>query len=163
MKLGLFAIAAIATTALLIPISLTDSAGAQNCVGEEGISICLSDNWQRDNSQRNNRQPDDPSEYDKINTIYRQVLGRDADFQGLRTWSRELQRGRSLRNIRHELAKSREAQDAINQIYWEVLGRNVGVEALQTWTKQLARGRTLAQVRQAIEGSTEGITGGYWR
>ncbi|MCL1465591.1 DUF4214 domain-containing protein [Argonema galeatum] len=168
MKLALFATAAIAIAALLIPIPLAESAKAQNCIRDGGVSVCLGDNgqrnnWDRDSRERNNGRRENRSQYDRINRLYREVLARDADFDGLRTWSRELERGRSLRDIRRELAKSREAEDIINQIYREVMGRNADSDGLEMWKRQLAKGRTLAQVRQAIERSTEARTGGQWR
>lgn len=161
MKLALFATAAIASAALLIPYSLADSAKGQDCMREGGFSTCLSqkrdgDIWEgyKQREERGSRY------YDDINRIYRQVLGREADYRGLRTWSRELERGRSIRDIRRELANSNEAENAINQIYREVLGRNVDREGLRTWTRQLANGRSLREVRRSIERSTEARTGG---
>ena len=139
MKRTLLATAAIATVAVLISPSLADSVKAENCIGELGVSVCL--------QQR--------SDYDRINRIYQQILGRNADYKELRTWSRELTRGRSIGEIRHQIAKSREAENAISQIYLDLLGRNAGRESLEYWTRRLGRGTTMQQVRQTVERSRE--------
>lgn len=119
------------------------------------------DRYDRDryNRDRYDRDWDDRGRrsqyYDEINRLYRQVLGRNADDRGLRNWSRELQRGRSLSDIRRELAYSREAADQINNIYRQVLGRNVDRNGLRTWQSELARGKSLRDVQRSIERSPE--------
>lgn len=139
MKPTLLATAAIATVVMLISHSLADSVKAENCIGELGVSVCLQER----------------SDYDRINRIYQQVLGRNADYQELRTWSREINRGRSIGDLRPQIAKSREAENAISQIYLDLLGRNAGRESLQYWTRRLAKGTTMQQVRQTVERSRE--------
>ncbi|MFB2837845.1 DUF4214 domain-containing protein [Floridanema evergladense] len=112
------------------------------------------DRYDRDRYDRYDR--DGRSQYyDEVNRLYRQVLGRNADREGLRTWSRELQRGRSLSYVRRELAYSQEAEAKINEIYRRVLGRNVDRNGLRTWQSELARGRSLREVERSIERSPE--------
>lgn len=139
MKPPLLATAALAPVVVLISFSLADLVTAENCIGELGVSVCLQER----------------SDYDRINRIYQQVLGRNADYQELRTWSREITRGRTLGEIRHQIAKSREVENAIGQIYLELLGRNAGRESLEYWTRRLAKGTTMRQLRQTVERSRE--------
>lgn len=157
MKLSSFAIAVIATTNLLIPINLADSAKAEDSTSKKGFSITSSEQTKNDSWERNKQRYDRDRRdyYDDINRLYREVLGRNADNNGLRTWSRQLERGRSIRDIRRELAYSREGVDAINDVYRQVLGRNVDRNGLRTWQKELADGKSLREVRRSIQRSSE--------
>ena len=148
MKLDFLATTAIATITLLIPLCLTDSAKAQNC--DEMLSIkdvvifCESNDL-------------DSNYYDDINKIYQEVLGRNADSQGLITWLSELSKSTPLRDIRSRIAKSREAKSVINRIYQDVLGRSVDPSGLKTYTKHLARGWSQNDVREHIQRSDEAM------
>ncbi|MFB2919090.1 MULTISPECIES: hypothetical protein [Aerosakkonema] len=159
-QLALLATSAIATTAFLVAIGFTSPTNAQECIQNGGLEVCLNNG-----SLLNNRQRERRSLYDKINKIYREVLERDADELELRTCYRELERRRSLRDIRHDIAKSREAQDAINRIYLEVLGQVADRKNLELWTKHLGRGRTMREVRQEIEriAQAQNTPGYTWR
>jgi hypothetical protein len=140
MKLGMLATTAITTT-FLIPAFSVGSANAQTC--EEMLSIrnvvvfCKT-------SDRS----------DEINKIYREVLGRDAEPEGLKAWSQELSKS-TLRKIRREIAESDEARRALNRIYQEILGRNVDSSGLKTYTKNLKRNWSLNDVRSSIQQSEE--------
>ena len=92
---------------------------------------------------------------DQIRDIYREVLGREPDYRGLRTWLGERRRGDSLRDIRRDIARSDEAAARINQIYQEVLGRNADRNGIRTWTNRLASGASIYEVRRDIENSAE--------
>ena len=147
MKLSSFAIAAIAATTLLIPLSLAESAKAENCELEEKLAIFFKKDPERDRQSHLGRL----SDYEKINNIYLEVLGREADRQAFITWTRELERYRTICDIRREIARSREAEFAINQLYQEVLGYEVDRKNLEVWQRVLARGASLQQVRQRLE------------
>ena len=140
MKLGMLATTAITTT-FLIPAFSVGSANAQTC--EQMLSIrnvvvfCKT-------SDRS----------DEINKIYREVLGRDAEPEGLKAWSQELSKS-TLRKIRREIAESDEARRALNRIYQEILGRNVDSSGLKTYTKNLKRNWSLNDVRSSIQQSEE--------
>ena len=140
MKLGMLATTAITTT-FLIPAFSADSVNAQAC--EEMLSIrnvvvfCKS-------SDRS----------DEINKIYREVLGRDAEPEGLKAWSEELSKS-TLRKIRREIAESDEARHALNRVYQEVLGRNVDNSGLKAYTKTLKKDWSLHDVRSSIQQSEE--------
>ncbi|HEY9653196.1 MAG TPA: DUF4214 domain-containing protein, partial [Coleofasciculaceae cyanobacterium] len=92
----------------------------------------------------------------EINQIYREVLGRDADVDGLKTWSDRLERS-NLRKVRREIAQSDEAASVLNRLYQEVLGRSVDRSGLKTYRKNLTRNWTLSDVRRDIEGSEEAM------
>lgn len=170
MRLALVASATIVTALTSTFLSLAELVNAQATLNQEKISITLPDQKSSNSESRNKQRYDDDWDrynrdrydqgrrsqyYDDINRLYRQVLGRNADDEGLRTWSRQLQRGRSLSDIRRELAYSREAQIQINNIYRRVLGRNVDRNGLRTWQAELARGRSLRDVQRSIERSPE--------
>lgn len=148
MKLNFLVTTAIATITLLSPLCLTDPAQAQEC--DEMLSVkdvlivC----------EKNDQNSD---HHDDINKIYQEVLGRDADSQGLVTWLRELSRSSTIRDIRSKVAKSREAKRVINQIYQDVLGRNVDPSGLKTYTTHLASGWSQTDVREHIQRSDEAM------
>ena len=140
MKLGMLATTAITTT-FLIPAFSVGSANAQAC--EEMLSI------------RNVvvfcKKSDRSAE---INKIYREVLGRDAEPEGLKAWSEELSKS-TLRKIRRQIAESDEARLALNRIYQEILGRDVDKNGLKTFTKTLKKDWSLNDVRSSIQQSEE--------
>lgn len=146
MKLNFLTTTAITTITLLIPLCLIDSAKAQEC--DEMLSIqdvvilCKSTDQNSD-------------DYNDINKIYQEVLGREADPQGLRTWLSELNRNTRLKDIRSRIAKSKETKGVINRIYQEVLGRSVDPSGLKTYRSHLARGWSQNEVREHIQRSDE--------
>jgi len=181
MRLALVARVALATIIALAYFSPTKSVNAQEIVKKEKILVSLSDqnssnsdlrnkqryDYDRDRNDRdrydgdrNDRDRYDRGSrsryYDEINRLYRQVLGRNADNEEIRTRSRQLERGKSQSDIRRELAYSREAENAINNIYRRVLGRNVDRNGLRTWQSELAKGKSLRDVEQSIQRSSEG-------
>jgi hypothetical protein len=171
MKLALVATTVIVTTATLTSLSLPELAHAQDFLNKENISDILTaqtnNNLLDRNKQIYNRDRYDnrydnrydrgrgSNYYNEINRLYREILGRNADNQGLRTWSRQLERGRSLNDVRREIAYSREAETEINNIYRQYFGRNVDRNGLRTWQAELARGRSLRDVQRAIQRSPE--------
>ncbi|XWK86250.1 MAG: DUF4214 domain-containing protein [Phormidium sp.] len=171
MRLALVARTALATTIALTYFSLAETVNPQEILKKEESLVSVQEqknsNWESRNKQRYDYDRDryDRDRYDRggrrseyyddINRLYRQVLGRNADNEGLRTWSRQLQRGRSMSDIRRELAYSREAEARINDIYRRVLGRNVDRNGLRTWQSELARGKSLREVERSIARSPE--------
>lgn len=143
MKLRMLATTAVTTSVCLMPALMADSTQAQQC--EEMLAI-------RDvvvMCQKDERTSE-------INQIYREVLGREADVHGLKTWSEKLQRS-NLRKVRHEIAQSDEAESVLNRIYQEVLGRSVDRSGLKTYKKKLTKNWTLSDVRRDIERSEEAM------
>lgn len=91
----------------------------------------------------------------QIRQIYREVLGREPDPRGLRTWLGGRRNRESWGDIRNDIARSDEAVRKINQIYREVLGRNADRDGIRTWTNRLASGASIYEVRRDIENSPE--------
>jgi hypothetical protein len=92
----------------------------------------------------------------EVRDIYEDVLGREADREGLRDWSRTvIRRGNSLDDVREGIANSEEAEDRINDIYRDVLGRDADPDGLETWTGALEDGESLDDVRREIQESDE--------
>jgi hypothetical protein len=146
MKLNFLTTTAITTITLLIPLCLTHSTKAQEC--DEMLSI-------QDVVILCNSNDQNSDHYNDINKIYQDVLGREADPQGLTTWLSELNRNTRLKDIRSRIAKSRETKGVINRIYQEVLGRSVDPSGLKTYTSHFARGWSQNEVREHIQRSDE--------
>ena len=114
----------------------------------------------RYNEQRNRRYDRDRnyrhSEIEnRIAQLYREVLGRNPDRGGLRTYTQRVLDGWDYRRVRRDLARSREARDRINQLYWEILGRNADRGGLRTYQRHLENGWSLRQVREELRRSPE--------
>lgn len=58
------------------------------------------------------------------------MLGRKANRDEERTYSRRLEKGNSLRDIRTKIAASSEARDVVKDIYRDITGNNALVAAL---------------------------------
>lgn len=91
-----------------------------------------------------------------VNSLFLDVLGRDADIVTLRRVTRQVMEGRAMADVRIELATSNEARQAINQIYRDILRRDADPSGLNAQMAGLRSGLTLAQIRQAIAESPEG-------
>ncbi|HMS26853.1 MAG TPA: hypothetical protein PKC80_05715 [Burkholderiaceae bacterium] len=92
---------------------------------------------------------------EQVNRLYLDVLGRDADHGSLRNFTVQVMDGRSLSDVRIELATSSEARNAINRIYREILRREADTAGLNAQISGLRSGMSLAQIRQAIQDSPE--------
>lgn len=97
----------------------------------------------------------DPGKAAEVDRLYQSVLGRPADLDGLRTYTRALEQGWSLRKVRWAIANSTEAQVAIHRIYREVLDREADNEGLRTYRDRLEQGWELDRVRNDINASYE--------
>lgn len=91
----------------------------------------------------------------EINNLYIQVLGRNSDVNGLRGYTRVVNQGRSLVEVRRNLANSQEFNQSINKIYQEFLGRNVDKNGLQSYRNAIINGRSFEEVRNEIANSPE--------
>jgi hypothetical protein len=91
-----------------------------------------------------------------VNSLFLDVLGRDADIVTLRRVAGQVMEGRAMADVRIELATSAEARSAVNQIYRDVLRRDADPSGLNAQMAGLRSGLTLAQIRQAIAESPEG-------
>lgn len=94
---------------------------------------------------------------DRVDRLYREVLGRRADRSGLRAYTNRVVRGGwSYGDVRRELARSREARTQINRLYREILGRSADRRGLISYQRRLERGWSMAQVRRDLMNSSEG-------
>ena len=78
--------------------------------------------------------------------IYREILGRNVDPSGMDTWTRELESGRSVSQVRRAIAESPEAQSKLNELYQRMLGRDIDASGRTRWTNALANGWTIQKV-----------------
>lgn len=92
---------------------------------------------------------------ERVNRLYREVLGRSADYASLNRFADQVVDGRDLSDVRIELATSAEAREAIKRIYREVLGREADPSGLEAQINELRRGQSLSQIRAAISRSPE--------
>jgi lipopolysaccharide export LptBFGC system permease protein LptF len=92
----------------------------------------------------------------RVSQIYRDVLGRNPDSNGLRTYTRSIQsQNWSYEQVRNDLAYSSEASNAINNIYRQVLGRDADAGGMETYKKYLADGNSLNDIRRELASSPE--------
>jgi hypothetical protein len=154
MKLGFFA-----ATALLISTAIATPVKAQRiCIIDSNNRVVCGRPASDDDLRRYNNSSSQDSIRDirrDVNKIYRDMFGTDADNASLRTWVRSVELGRSLDDIRKDIAYSPQARNMINQVYREVLGRDVDSSGLQTYSKALARGDNLNDIRKDLRRSDE--------
>jgi uncharacterized protein YbcI len=91
----------------------------------------------------------------EVNNLYVQVLGRNADANGLSSYVQAVNQGRSLAEVRRNLANSQEFNQSINKLYQEFLGRNVNSNGLQSYRNAIINGRSFEEVRNEISNSPE--------
>ncbi len=92
---------------------------------------------------------------ERVNALFLEVLGRDADIVTLRRVTGQVMEGRALADVRIELATSQEARSTINQIYREILRREADLAGLNAQVAGLRSGMSMAQIRQSIQDSPE--------
>ncbi|MFB2939019.1 DUF4214 domain-containing protein [Aerosakkonemataceae cyanobacterium BLCC-F154] len=147
MKVKSFTNLLISTSTFVVGLSLANPVEALDCGWQEILSPILRGNRERERQSHLGKL----SDIEQINQIYIEVLGREVDFPGIITWTKELDRYRTICDIRRDIAYSREAEAAINQMYQEVLGRNVDRKGLEIWKNVLAKGTTLYRIRLYLE------------
>lgn len=154
MKLGLFA-----ATALLFTAAFATPAKAQRiCVIDSNNRVVCGRPASDDDLRRYNNSFPEQSIRDvrrDVNKIYRDMFGTDADNNSLRNWVRSVELGRSLDDIRKDIAYSPQARNMINQVYREVLGRDADSSGLQTYSKALAQGKNINDIRNDLRRSDE--------
>ncbi|MGI4720027.1 MAG: Ig-like domain-containing protein, partial [Janthinobacterium lividum] len=99
--------------------------------------------------------------------LYRDALGRQADYQGFDFWGTAQKNGISLGTIALAIVGSQEAQALhgwtftgnaahdIELLYQGIFGRHSDTDGFAFWTDMMARGITLEQVAQAFVTSAE--------
>lgn len=107
--------------------------------------------WSRRDRDRDwNRRDRDDYSYNDIERIYQEVLGRTADRNEERTYTRRLEKGDSLREIRAKIAASGEARDLVKDIYRDITGNNPSRSTVTDYTRRLGDGWTLRDVEDDI-------------
>ncbi len=115
MKLGILT----ATTLLISPGLAVPALAQRACIVDNNNNVVCGRpatdleiqqyNSSSSGSQRENL-------YKSINDIYRDVLGQDVSRNEFLRWSRAVERGQSIKDVRREVAQSLEAQAKINQM-----------------------------------------------
>jgi hypothetical protein len=153
-------IVALMATAAAIAATPEPARAGNLCVGDLSISACwrngadhLSAAIAWDDAALLAKLP--PEKVEGIKGLYRSVLGREADAEGLRTYSLALLEGWSLSKVREALAESPEAGDAIHRLYEEVLARRADEGGIKTYRTMMERGWGLHRIRRDLAGSRE--------
>lgn len=101
-------------------------------------------------------------EWDGVNTeqfirdLYVQLLCREADDDGLKTWLDYIEEGHSFREVYEGFINSSEGRRRfVREMYHHLLGRDGGDEEVQFWVDQLAGGATQEEVYQGFSYSDE--------
>ena len=133
----------------------------QLCVGNSTESLCLENGWNYGSVSGAWDEAEgvitsfSAGDITLINHLYQEMLGRDADPEGLETYVEALQRGWSVDKIRAEIANSHETRQLLQQLYREIFNRDVDETGLQTYRDLLQRGWGLKRVRKDLIASPE--------
>ncbi len=112
------------------------------------------------------------SNYQDLNALYNEVMGRNIDPLGLYTYNAKLESGKSLDWVRDRIMKGSEYKamakttvaemqqnahyNSLNALYTEVFGRSVDASGLATYSRKLDQGKDIAWVRTRLQKSEEG-------
>ncbi|BAQ65351.1 DUF4214 domain-containing protein [Geminocystis sp. NIES-3709] len=95
---------------------------------------------------------------EKINSIYLQVLGRNANSSELKNYTQKVDNQNwSFEQVRNDIARNSETNQAITSIYQEILGRNIDPAGLQYFQNLIVNGRNIDYVRNAVANSPEAV------
>ncbi|AFY70181.1 hypothetical protein Pse7367_1905 [Thalassoporum mexicanum PCC 7367] len=167
LRIGLVAIAT-----SMMAIGVAEVAQAEtNCWWQNGRMYCHDANhaWRNEAHRDHNNYREHHNNYNgnvnrnfdrnrmqqQVNQAYRDIFGRDADYGGVNTYLRELERGRDISWVRHQLAYSQEGVGDIQRAYWDILGREADYNGIRTYQEYLVNGGTLSGVRRELANSTE--------
>lgn len=131
-----------------------------NCSRDRNLITCPNyGNFRYSSSNNNGNWSNNNSNVQtEINNLYVQVLGRNADRNGLRKYTQVVNQGGTLDQVRRNLANSQEFNQSINKIYQQFLGRNVDNNGLQSYRNAIINGRNFQDVRDEIANSPEAGT-----
>lgn len=99
-----------------------------------------------------------------VNSLFNEVLGRDARQEGLDFYSTALTTNSSVEDVRNSLLTSREYRsNQIESLYTDILGRHSRPEGLNFWTDALMNGVSLDHIREEFLNSPEylGMNGSH--
>ncbi|MEA5532663.1 hypothetical protein [Crocosphaera sp. XPORK-15E] len=156
----------IISTASILLISLISAVPALaqseriTCLRDQNVINCPgygSFNYRFNNNNGNVNRTRNDSELNKeIDNVYLQVLGYNADYNGLRNYNQAINnKGWSLAQVRTDLARSPAFDQAMNAIYQEFLGRNADNSGLQSYRTLIINGRNIDDVKTEIANSPE--------
>ena len=100
-----------------------------------------------------------------LNSLYQNLMGRQADPEGFGYWQKKLNEGSIEQpDVLHAFAQSPEFQGlyktdpsrAVSALYQTALGRAPDQEGLNAWTQQAKQGLDLGQLVSGFTGSEEG-------
>jgi uncharacterized protein DUF4214 len=94
-----------------------------------------------------------------LNSIYQQVLGRDADAGGLATYQDALASGWTLESVRSDIAHSAEAQSDLGRLFQGILSREPSAAELKGAADRLEQGASLQTLENDL--SNSGSAGGF--
>ena len=141
--------------------STAQSPPHQLCLGNSAESLCIEDGWNYGYISGAWDEAEgviasfSAGDITLINHLYREMLGRDADPEGLETYVEALERGWSVDKIREEIANSHETRLILQQLYREIFNRDVDETGLNTYRDLLQRGWGLKRVRKDLLASPE--------
>jgi hypothetical protein len=109
---------------------------------------------------QNTRGPEDVRMSDRdarrnVNRLFQEVLGREADYLALQNFSAAVVKGRSLEDVRLELARSEEGREVIRRAYREILKREADPSGLNSFHQKLINGESITQIRNDLTNSEE--------
>lgn len=91
-----------------------------------------------------------------VKDLYVQLLGREADEDGLKTWINEINNGKSFLDIYEGFANSTEGRRRfVREQYHHLLGREGKDTEVQFWVDQLASGKSHEEVYLGFVNSPE--------
>jgi hypothetical protein len=138
---------------LLIISSMPAAAHAQQiaCYKQGDVIQCPGyGDFNYRNSGNNSNNSNQTQIESSIRDIYLQVLGRNADANGLRTYTNSVSTRRlSLVQVRYQLVNSAEAEQSIRRIYRQA-NRNLNANQLRNTKISMQNGSTLEQLRQEL-------------
>ncbi|WP_416423040.1 DUF4214 domain-containing protein [Pseudomonas sp. App30] len=138
-----------------------DAAGAQHWTAEADAGTSLTDiaNAFLSSGEFSNNANDA-----FVESLYTNLLGREADTAGEAKWLADLANGASRTDVINSIAGSAEGQaasassanaDYVEALYSSVLGRTADATGLQSWVAQLEAGADRATIADGIAGSAE--------
>lgn len=133
----------------------------QLCIGNSSESVCLENGWNYGSVSGAWDEAEgviasfSAGDVALINHLYQEMLGRDADPEGLETYVEALERGWSVDKIRGEIANSHETRQILSQLYLEIFNRDADETGLNTYRDLLRRGWGLKRVRKDLIASPE--------
>lgn len=86
----------------------------------------------------------------KLRALYFDVLDREPDMEGMFVYLNEIERGRTLSDIRQALAFSEEARNNLKETYRKMVQRDLDEAHYETYKKALAEGQSMRAIRESL-------------